>query len=377
MSCSLCNRSFSETKDSEEHIIPQSIGGKKVVISYICEDCNNKKGNEWDSKLANQLNPLSIFFKIKRERSEVPSITLNTDKGNQFVVSVSGQISLTKPTYREQEIPEENKTLIDIQARNEKEAKQQILRAKKHHPQLDADSLMKQVKITSSYTNDYFVFNIGVFDENCIKSIIKTALALVVKIGISSDHCKYAKDYLQNISSDYCFGYFYEIDPILNRPRDTPLHCVFVKGDQDRGIIYAYIELFGIHRGLVYLSDTYEGDSFEAYYAIDPRTSRQLDLDISLDISKEDLKKYILTNSQPLERIKEILNEIIPPQLRLDSANEQERVLTHAVNTAFANCGAAEGEALTDEHREKILTRLLTEMEPWIFNHINARRNKT
>lgn len=376
MSCSLCNLPFSETKDSEEHIIPQSIGGKKVVTGYICETCNNTKGNEWDSKLAKQLNPLSILFKIKRERSEVPSITLSTDKGTQFVISVSGQISLTKPTYKEQEIPEENKTLIHIQARNEKEARQQILRAKKYHPQLDVDSLMKQVKMTSSYTDDYFVFNMGVFDENCVKSIVKTALSLVVKSGISSDYCKYAKDYLQNISSDYCFGYFYEIDPILNRPEGTPLHCVFVKGDPNNGIIYAYIELFGVHRGLVCLSDTYEGDSFEDCYAIDPRTSKQLDLDISLDISKEDLKKYILTNSQPLEKVKEILNEIIPLQLQLDSDNEQERVLTHAVNTAFANCGAAEGEALTDEHREKILARLLTEMEPWIFNQVRARRNK-
>src|SRR5690606_32073783 len=102
----------------------------------------------------------------------------------------------------------------------------QILRAKKYHPQLDVDSLMKQVKMTSSYTDDYFVFNMGVFDENCVKSIVKTALSLVVKSGISSDYCKYAKDYLQNISSDYCFGYFYEIDPILNRPEGTPLHCV-------------------------------------------------------------------------------------------------------------------------------------------------------
>lgn len=376
MNCSLCNLAFSETKDSQEHIIPQSIGGKKTVAGYICETCNNTKGNEWDSKLAKQLNPLSILFKIRRQRSEVPSIKLTTDKGTEFVVSVTGQISLTKPTYKEEEIPEEKKTLIHIQARNEKEAKRQILRAKQSYPQLDVDSLMKQIKMTFSYSDDYFIFNLGVFDENCVKSIVKTALSLVVKSNISSDYCKYAKDYLQNISSDPCFGYMYEIDPILNRTKGIPLHCVFVKGDPSKGIIYAYIELFGIHRGLVCLSDSYEGEVFESCYAIDPRTSEQLDLNISLDISKDNLKEYILTNNQPLEKIKEILDEIIPLQLQLDRVIEKERVLNQAVNIAFANCGAAEGEALTDEHKTKIVARLLSEMEPWIVNQVKIRRNR-
>ena len=374
MRCSLCNIPFSETVDSEEHIIPQSIGGKRTVRGYICQTCNNTKGNEWDSKLAAQLNPLSLIFRIKRERSLVPSMKLSTDKGEQYFVSVDGRISLTKPIYQEEHIPQEKKTLIRIQARNEKEAKQQILRAKKQYPQIDIDSLMSQMKMTYRYSEDHFLFNMGIFDEDCIKSIVKTALSLVVKQNISSDYCKYAKEYLQNNSSESCFGYFYENDPILNRPKGVPLHCVFIKGDPTAGIVLGYVEFFALHRGLVYLSDSYSEEPFESYYAIDPRTSQLLDLDISLNISKECLKENILTNRQPIEKIKEILDEIIPTQLRLDSDAEQERVIKNSVKVAFANCGADEGEALTEEHKEKIINRLLTEMEPWILNQITAKK---
>lgn len=378
MNCSLCNTSFNKTKDSEEHIIPQSIGGKKTVTGFICENCNNRKGNEWDSKLAKHLNPLSIFFNIKRERGEVPSMKLSTDTGHEYVVSAGGEISLPKPIYEEIDLPDEKKITIHIKARNEKEALQQIMRAKKSYPQIDTDSLIKQMKTTTAYIDDHFLFSIGGLDEACIKSIVKTALALAVKANIASEDCKYAKDYLQNTTSTDCFGYFYEKDPILNRPKEVPLHCVFIKSDPNNKIIWAYIEFFALYRGLVCLSDCYEGEYFESYYAIDPRTSKQLlDLNMSLELSKQELKKYIFINALSIEKIKEIMDEIIPYQLQLAQDKERDRVITHAVTTAFTNSGVPEGETFTEEEWGKMIKNLMIEIEPWIINQVKSRHRKS
>lgn len=378
MNCSLCNTSFNKTKDSDEHIIPQSIGGKKTVTGFICENCNNTKGNEWDSKLAKHLNPLSIFFNIKRERGEVPSMKLNTDTGHEYVVSASGEISLPKPIYEEIDLPDEKKITIHIKARNEKEAQQQIMRAKKSYPQIDEDQLIKQIKTTTTYIDDHFIFNLGGLDEACIKSIIKTALALAVKANIASEDCKYAKNYLQNITSVDCFGYFYEKDPILNRPKEVPLHCVFVKSDPNNKIIWAYIEFFALYRGLICLSDYYEGEYIEYYYAIDPRTSKQLsDLDISLDISEDELKKSISLNVFPLEKLKEIMNNIIPYQLKLAQDKERNRVITHAITTAYAQSGVTEGENFTDEQWTKMVNKVMAEIEPLIINQVKTRQRKS
>ncbi|MDO7536634.1 HNH endonuclease [Acinetobacter pittii] len=378
MNCSLCNIPFNKTKDSEEHIIPQSIGGKKTVTGFICENCNNSKGNEWDSKLAKHLNPLSIFFNIKRERGEVPSMKLSTDTGHDYVVSANGEISLPKPIYEEIDLPNEKKTTIHIKARNEKEAQQQIMRAKKSYPQIDEEQLIKQIKTTTAYIDDHFIFTLGGLDEACIKSIVKTALALAVKANIASEDCKYAKDYLQNITSTDCFGYFYAKDPILNRPREVPLHCVFVKSDPNHKIIWAYIEFFALYRGLVCLSDSYEGQYIESYYAIDPRTSKQLsDLDISLDLSIEELKKSIDLNDFPLEKLKEIMDEIIPSQLKLAQDKERNRVITHAVTTAYAQSGVPEGETFTEEQWGEMVKKVVAEMEPWLINQVKTRQRKS
>lgn len=376
MNCSLCNFSFEEKKDSEEHIIPQSIGGKRTVKGFICEDCNNSKGNTWDAKLAKELQALCIFFKIKRERSNVPPIKVTTGEGNDFFVSVDGQISLTKPTYIEEELPEKDKTLIKITARNEKEALQQIMRAKKRYPKLDVETILKDVKFTSKYTQDIFIFNTGNFDENCYKSIIKTTLAMVVKAGKSSDNCKLAKDYLQGKSEVSCFNYFYEIDPIINRCEHIPLHCIWVKGDTNQGIIYAYIELFGLHRGLVYLSDNYTGDNFESYYSIDPRTSDQLELEISLDISRVDLEAYIVQHQVPTEKITEIFDKIIPQQLKIDEEREKQRVIDKATEAALLSCRAAEGEKLTEEDKKSMFDTIWSNLEPWLMNQVIRNRNK-
>ena len=44
--CWLCLRDLTETK---EHIIPESMGGRKTVRGFICRACNSKTGHDWDA----------------------------------------------------------------------------------------------------------------------------------------------------------------------------------------------------------------------------------------------------------------------------------------------------------------------------------------
>ena len=49
--CALCGVLITEENNSKEHIIPNAIGGKKKISNFICEECNNRSGNEWESDL--------------------------------------------------------------------------------------------------------------------------------------------------------------------------------------------------------------------------------------------------------------------------------------------------------------------------------------
>lgn len=50
MRCIICRE---EKDESEEHIIPEALGNKKLITKRVCEDCNNKLGTNVDSYLTN------------------------------------------------------------------------------------------------------------------------------------------------------------------------------------------------------------------------------------------------------------------------------------------------------------------------------------
>ena len=377
--CFFCGFPFDEqyVKDSEEHIIPQSIGGRKKVKGFICISCNNSKGNEWDSKLASELEHLSLFFKIKKERSKVPSKIIKTDTKKEYLVKEDGSIALTKPFFDDAKQLEGNRIEISIKARDEKEAVAQIMRAKKKYPKLETEKLLEKIQMKEHYTDEYFIFSTGQLnDEPCEKSIVKTAIAMAIKHGISPEQCDYAKKYITGEVDQYCFGYFYESDLILNRPKGIPLHCVFIQGDSDNGVLWAYIEYFSVHRGLVCLSTSYEGETFQDYYAINPKTAQQIEnLEFAiLSISKERLISIIQDNKHSIEEIEKILHTLVPVQQSENNENEFQRVLSKSINTAFKECGAEEGEILQEHHINNVIDTLLEEMTPWINHKINRKR---
>ncbi|RMM38858.1 hypothetical protein ALP33_200150 [Pseudomonas amygdali pv. lachrymans] len=49
MDCYLCSEPLTFQNDSGEHIIPNSIGGKREVKGFICGACNGAAGETWDS----------------------------------------------------------------------------------------------------------------------------------------------------------------------------------------------------------------------------------------------------------------------------------------------------------------------------------------
>ena len=54
MNCLICLMELTPSNDSEEHVIPASVGGRHKERSVLCRSCNNGAGDEWDAELARQ-----------------------------------------------------------------------------------------------------------------------------------------------------------------------------------------------------------------------------------------------------------------------------------------------------------------------------------
>lgn len=89
-------------RDTFEHLMPESIGGRKGVKGFIHRGCNSKAGHVWDAALAKQLQPLCLMFDIARQRGSVTApLPVVTSAGEHLTLGPRGQLRWTKPIFEQ------------------------------------------------------------------------------------------------------------------------------------------------------------------------------------------------------------------------------------------------------------------------------------
>lgn len=374
--CALCDNDITEENDTKEHLIPNAIGGRRKVKGFICGVCNNTSGDVWESELAKQLNPLSLFFGISRERGEAPSQLFETTGGDKLKLNLRGSMDIEKPMYSETPLESEAGVQIQIKARSMPEARRMLQGVKRKYPQVDLNELLDNAKSESSYCSDMLKFNLSFGGHEAGRSIVKSALALAVSSGIQAEVCVEAKNYLRNEKSEACFGYFYDSDLVKNRPEGTPFHCVSIKGCKETKQVIGYVEYFGVQRVVLCLSDSYEGEDISSTYAINPITGEELSLAVELSLSNEEIREAYDYKKIPDGAVEDAFDKVIPTGMKASFEKEKDRVLSEAVKHAFENCGAKEAEMLMPEHINKLTGLMMEELEPFIRHQFSQPRKR-
>lgn len=372
--CALCDVNITEENDTKEHLIPNSIGGRKKVKGFICEGCNNASGDDWESELAKQLNPLSLFFGISRERGEAPSQLFETTGGDKLKLNLDGSMDIGKPLYNESTLESGAGVQVQIRARSMPEAKRMLQGVKRKYPQIDLNELLANAKSESSYCPDMLHFNFSFGGHEAGRSIVKSALALAVFSGIPAEICIEATNYLKNDEAEACFGYFYERDLVKNRPEGIPLHCVSIKGCSKTKQVIGYVEYFGVQRVVLCLAESYEGTDVSDTYAINPITGEELTLLVDLNLSNSEIREAYDCKKIPNGSVETAFGEVIPAGMTASFEKEKDRVLNATVKYAFENCGAKEGEVLLPEHVNKLTGLIMEKLEPFILHQFTQSR---
>jgi hypothetical protein len=372
--CALCGVQITAANDSKEHIIPNSIGGVLKTTGFICNTCNSNTGEDWDAELAAQLNPLSLFFGIIRDRGTAPSQAFKTTAGEHLTLHADGKLSPAKPEFKEKEI--DTGTRITLTARSMKEAKQMLAGVKRKYPQVDVEGLLANATKVSTYPEGMLHFELSFGGKKAGRSVVKTALAFAHCSGIGADCSNLAKEYLCNEEAEPCFGYYYESDLVCNRPVGVPFHCVSISGNPETGLLLGYVEYFGCQRVIVGLSDDYYKNAVSQTYAINPVSGELMDITVKIDLSKNDLLKIYNYEQSPYGEVEKAFSAVIATGQQKRSDAERERVIAHAVEHAFSNCGAAEGEIITEEHVEKITKLLAEKLTPFVLHSMKRPKRK-
>ncbi len=374
--CVLCGCALTEDNSTDEHIIPNAIGGRKRVSGFICRNCNSETGSRWDSELARQLNPLSLYLGIRRQRGSVPSETFPTLSGGNVRVGADGRMTTGKPEVVE--TVEGDATRIHVSAPNMREMRRQMEGLRRKHPQLGNRSLkelMSSVRKGSYYSRDPMEIGKDFGGQETGRSLVKSAVALVYDAGVDPKQCNLALDYLLNEDGDPCFGYFYErgSDLVGNRPAKLPFHCVHVEGCSSTATLLGYVEFYGIWRMVLCLSETYSGRDFSHTYAVDPVNGAELNVSVKMDISVSDIREAYEFRRYDHTVWLEVICEVLDTVREVDFNRALRRVTEKAVEEAFANSGAKEGDSLTDEQIEQVNRDVATRLGPFLSH--NLRRS--
>jgi len=358
--------------DTREHLIPNSIGGRKKVSGFICVTCNSNAGQTWDAELAKQLQPLSTLFNVQRERGSVPPLRVETTAGEKLTIRPGEPLMHTHPEFKETTLPSGQKQ-FEIMARSIDEAKGMIKGLKKKYPQIDEDDLISQLKIVETYPEGVFHHKIQFGGAISGRSIVKSCAALAASLGIRAEDCEFATAYLRDPNGNPCFGYYNETDLVTGRTPGAPMHCLAVRADPSDGLVLAYVEYFGAQRVVACLGEGYSGEPKSSVYCFDPRSGEELPVSVSLAFSKADVDQIYKYQKISSDGMKTAFDAVVGPAVAESHKRERDRVLERAVEKAFASCGAEEGEILTQEHLQKIADTVVEEITPHLMHGLRRR----
>lgn len=368
--CAFCKTPLNDGNDSKEHILPNAIGGRKTVRKFICKRCNSKTGEKWDKRLADQLQALCTMLDINRRRGDNQPVPIETVGGEQLLLHPDRSMARLKPAFSERN--PRNATEKTIQARSIQELKKMLPGWKRKYPNLDIEETLKKAIPTQEYLQEPFHISLEFGGELTGRSIIKSCLALAHQAGLGIEDCEHARKYLLG-DGEPCFGFYNETDVVRNRPPKVFFHCIFVCGDPESRQVLAYAEYFGYQRIVACLSSNYDGPHFSRCYAIDPLTGKELDLDIHLNFSPEEITAIYAYEKVNWENTKVALESLLATWREKDTKAAIADAAEDAFEYAFANCGAQLGEELSEKQVGYIADLVWERLEPFMIHLLSSR----
>jgi hypothetical protein len=314
--CWLCPNPLEGDQRSGEHVIPNAIGGRKEVFSFICRSCNGNHGREWEAELAAQFLWFSSAAGVSRGRGgKHPDLKVQTAMGEKLKLRADSVL-----------VPDGHKVTLDvlgdrldasIQSNDSKAIKNLLRKLARDNPEFDFENAICSSVSVDSYLDQALIMNFSYGGPAAGRSMVKSTLALLSEVHVDKAACERARAYLLDPSPEasppYCF--FFDTDLIVNRPDSHLFHCVSVIGQPQERRILGYVELFNFARILIHIGDGYTGKSFQKTYAVDPVAGKTLDLTVDFGRVKGSLKDLF---QSPCE----------PPQMYLDSFGRTVTLVT-------------------------------------------------
>ena len=368
--CLLCRNSATGNNRSSEHIVPAALGGTLTVSGFICQKCNSDAGRSCDAALAQSFEGLTRLLEISRQKPLPRAWVTYTSDGTPIRVLPGNRMELGHTT--QQEIIEGTRTTLRITAASKDELRKSVQKTKdRRNLDLDVETFVEATTVSSRYIDEPYLLFDASWGPDHYKSLVKSALALVSHAGLDPSSAEIALAYLTSDTEERCFFPYYKKDLITQREAGMPINCVYVKGDAVSRELMAYVEIFGILRAVIRLSEKYDGDYFERHYAFDPTDGRELDVEIELNSSilvaaENETDFYGIETGGFFAAFDPVMRRATA----IANENELTRIVVSAVQQYFDELGKAFDEPMTDDEYRAMWDHIGQSVMPF-FEHLH------
>ncbi|MFK4447479.1 hypothetical protein ABH944_007783 [Caballeronia udeis] len=366
--CALCDDPIALKGDSGEHIIPNSIGGRRKVWGFVCRDCNSRAGDSWDVEIWRQFSHIALMHGVDRDRGEVPAVLVKTVSGKQLMLLPDGSLMPQKITFEKVPHAQGKGFLINATVRNTQEAGQMVRNLAAKHPEINVEEMLSNLKSSSEFLDSPITFGAGFSDPLGGRSMVKTAIAMAAHAGVKPSACDLALPYLLNKDCQASYGLFYARDLVSKRPTGYTPHIVSVRGDPISGYLWGYVEYFGMARIVVPLSDSYDGTSLSSTYAFNPANGKEVDIDVDLSFSDDEIERIKANEAYTDEQYAAVVYSSFGIVYFRSVRRQFRKTFAESVAYAASKLGIPAGEAVPPTQAKEFAGYLTENLQPLIVH---------
>lgn len=277
---------------SDEHIIPESINGRLHSKEIICHDCNNKFGSKVDTILSESFSLFIHMLELKNART----VYVEDPEGRKYTKDKKNKIKPVKP---EISIQKKNGLLyINIQG-DEKNALKLLEKQKKKFQLNGGDPIKLEIK-RDSLSQPPLSIEISMdIDSRLTLVLNKIALEFYAynNLDLSS-----VQDLLDQVGKlDFTLSNV----TICNLKQESRTfedgevsHFLYLKTDENKKLLYCYVELFNIVCAVVILKTNYTGPEINIQHRQDVITGKILKNKVDLVVDFDKLSYNVLNVSR-------------------------------------------------------------------------------
>lgn len=287
---------------TEEHIIPQALGGKYSAWIY-CKDCNDNFGREIDSELVKNLGYFSTILEIDRDRGKNQPYDISVVKDSTEMTHDGKKLARKKPVVKIEKVDDNIKS-IDIRARSESELDKIIEGVKRKYKLGGSVKKIYEEHPGPTDTKRDFVFDNSLIRRAVAKIVYSLICIKLPESYVLSVPFDNIREYIRfGCEKDLAAANFTHTDFMTDYTR--PLHKIHISLNRCNNLVAGFVCLFGTFRYTVLVSDNFES-LFEwpgLDYTFDPVTSREIfgnpnfkapELNVNQLISPRHSKQFVL-----------------------------------------------------------------------------------